>query len=99
VVLAAGYDVLYISRTAAKINENVGTTLLCDSHSRGTSNRKGQAIHSFDVQREPHLAAVAILIGHCSLVAGVLFVLLIVFWAFVIDIVAFLGAQSPKSEV
>ena len=44
VVLAAGYDVLYISRTTAKINESVGTTLLCDSHSRSTSNRKGQAI-------------------------------------------------------
>jgi hypothetical protein len=47
----------------------------------------------------PSLAAVAILIGHFSVIAGVLFVLLTIFWGLAIDIVTFLGAESPKSEV
>ena len=47
----------------------------------------------------PSLAAVAILIGHFSMIAGVLFALLVIFWALVIDIVTFLGAKTPQSEV
>jgi hypothetical protein len=47
----------------------------------------------------PSLAAVAILIGHFSVIAGLLFGLLIIFWALAIDIVTFLGAKRPNSEV
>jgi hypothetical protein len=47
----------------------------------------------------PSLAAMAILIGHFSLIAAALFLLLTLFWALAIDVVTFLGAGDPKSEV
>ncbi len=43
----------------------------------------------------PSLLGIAILIGHFSVVAGVLFVLLTMFWAFIIFAVAILGSRDP----
>jgi Kef-type K+ transport system membrane component KefB len=47
----------------------------------------------------PSLAAIAILIGHFSSIAAALFLFLTLFWALVMDIVTFLGASDPKSDV
>ncbi len=47
----------------------------------------------------PSLAAVSILIGHFSVIAAILFVLLTLFWFLALDIVTYLGAKDPKSEV
>jgi hypothetical protein len=47
----------------------------------------------------PSLAAVAILIGHYSVVAAILFVLLTLFWSLTLDVVTYLGAKDPESEV
>jgi hypothetical protein len=47
----------------------------------------------------PSLAGIAILVGHFSLIAAALFLLLPLFWALVMDMVTFLGAGDPKSEV
>ena len=47
----------------------------------------------------PSVVAMAILIGHFSLIAAALFLLLILFWALAIDVVTFLGAGDRKSDV
>ena len=46
----------------------------------------------------PSLLAVAILIGHFSVVAAVLFLLLIVFWCLMIYTVAYVG-RDQESDV
>ena len=46
----------------------------------------------------PSLIGLAVLIGHFSRVAGVLFLALIPFWFLVIDVVTYLGA-NPNSKV
>jgi hypothetical protein len=45
----------------------------------------------------PSLLGMAVLLGHFSIVASVLFVVLIVFWSLAIDVVVYLG-YDPKSE-
>lgn len=47
----------------------------------------------------PSLTAIVIMIGHFSVTASVLFVLLTSFWALAIDVVTYLGARSPESDV
>ena len=47
----------------------------------------------------PSLLGMAILIGHFSVIAAVLFVLLTLFWALALDVVTYLGSRSSQSEV
>ena len=47
----------------------------------------------------PSIAALSILIGHFSVIAAVLLVLLILFWSLALDVVAYLGAQDPHSDI
>jgi hypothetical protein len=47
----------------------------------------------------PSLAAIAILVGHFSVVAAVLFVLLSMYWPLTIFGVALFGTSDPASEV
>jgi hypothetical protein len=46
----------------------------------------------------PSLVGITMVIGHFSLIAGVLWVLLAVFWFLVLDVVTFLGAR-PGSTI
>jgi hypothetical protein len=46
----------------------------------------------------PSLAAISILIGHFSMIAAALFLLLTLFWALALDAVTYLGSSGPKSE-
>jgi hypothetical protein len=47
----------------------------------------------------PSLLGIAILIGHFSVIASVLFVLLTAFWCLLIFSVAILGSGNPKSDI
>jgi hypothetical protein len=46
----------------------------------------------------PSFVAATMVIGHFSVIAGLLFILLALFWIFVIDIVTFIGS-NPESHI
>ncbi len=70
-------------------------TVLVRQGRRGSSSRGLAALMGL----LPSLAGIAALLGHFSVIAGTLFVLLTIFWSLCIDVVTFLGSKSPESKI
>lgn len=75
--------------------------LLLDFTVRKIQRRKNSMYRglAFAFGMFPSLAAIAILVGHFSIIAAVLFVLLILFWSLAIDVVTFVGGQDRQSDI
>jgi hypothetical protein len=54
---------------------------------------------AFGLGFSPNLAAIAVLVGHFSVIAAALFVLLTLYWSLTIFAAAIDGTNDPKSEV
>jgi hypothetical protein len=54
---------------------------------------------AFGLGFPPSLAAIAVLVGHFSVIAAALFVLLTLYWSLTIFAAAIGGTSDPKSEV
>ena len=63
---------------------------------RPTNAMRGLA---FGLGFSPSVAALAVLVGHFSVIAAALFVLLTLYWSLTIFVAAIDGRSGPKSEV
>ena len=66
--------------------------------------RQGRPINAmrglaFGLGLSPSVAAIAVLVGHFSVIAAALFVLLTLYWSLTIFAAAIGGTSDPKSEV
>jgi hypothetical protein len=91
---------IIISLLALSLPSLVAIDLL-DFRIRVTQGRQRSASRglAFALGFLPSLAAIAILIGHYSVPAAILFLLLTLFWSLALDVVTYLGAKDPKSEI
>ena len=103
-VLAVSSDLpharVIISLLAVSLPSLVAYMLL-DFKVRVAQKRKGSMFRGLALLLGilPSLAAITMVIGHCSAIAAVLFILLSVFWFLVIDVVTYLGFRSEHSRL